>query len=123
MAETIAVSPLRKCELRTRHGRRVRCNGLIWKHLCADTKDTLDERKCQRQSLPLKSTNQICETEQNDSAQTTSSSSDIIDSSIQSGSITQIRNNKRRKAADNVNDEEHIVSKRKTIRQPRTGKQ
>jgi hypothetical protein len=120
--ETIAVSPLEKRELHTRNGRRVRCNGFIWKHLCAEKKTPFHKRKYQRQSMPVKKTDQIIETVQDNTNAIPSLSSDTIDSSIQISPITQIRNSKKRKTAGDINHGEHIVPKRRTTRQRQKGK-
>ncbi len=121
--ETVAVSPPQKRELHTRNGRRVRCNGLIWKHLCADKKTGLYKRKSPRQDVPIEKTDQITETDKNTSNQIPSLLSDTIDTSIQTSPITQIKNSKKRKTTGDINNEEHIVPKRKTYGQRRKGKQ
>jgi len=116
--EAVAESPKEKPELHTRHGRRVRCNGLIWKHLCADKKTALYKRKYQRQNIPAKKSDLIIATDQIESL-----SSDTTDPSIQTSPITQIKDSKKRKAASGINKREHIVPKRKSKRQRQTGKQ
>jgi hypothetical protein len=122
-SETVGVSPpQKKREIHTRNGRRVRCNGLIWKHLCADKKTTFYKRKYQRRSLPVKKTDQITETDQNTSNQIPSLSSDTIDTSMQTSPIKQIKNSKKRKTAGDINNEEHIVPKRKPYGRRRQGK-
>jgi hypothetical protein len=114
--EAMVVSPLEKRELHTRNGRRVRCNGFIWKHLCADKKDTFYKRKYQRQTLPMEKFDQIIETDQ-----TPSLPSDPIDSSLQISPITQMKNSKKRKTTSGINNGEHMVPKRKTKGQKRIG--
>ncbi len=111
--EIVSVSPPQKHELHTRNGRRVRCNGFIWKHLCADKKTSFYKRKYQRQTIPIEKTDQITETDQNTSNQIPSLLSNTIDTSIQTSPITQIKNSKKRKTTGDINNEEHIVPKRK----------
>ncbi|CAF1504352.1 unnamed protein product [Rotaria sp. Silwood1] len=113
--EAIAVSPLRKRELHTRNGRRVRCNGLIWKHLCADKKTTVLKRNYRGQSM----TNKL--SGENNFNQNESLTSDTIDSSIDNNSMTQIKNSKKRKTTGDINNEEHIVPKRKSNGRRRKG--
>jgi hypothetical protein len=109
--ETVAVSPPQKRELHTRNGRRVRCNGSIWKHLCADKKLGLYKRKYQRRSVPIKKPDPITETDQNTSDKLSTLSSDTIDASIEPSPIT--RNSKKRKTTGDITNEEHIVPKRR----------
>ncbi|CAF3134621.1 unnamed protein product [Rotaria sp. Silwood2] len=106
--EAIAVSPLKKHELHTRNGRRVRCNGLIWKHLCADKKNTVLTRNYRGRSMSSK------RSDENKSNHIQLSSSDTIDSSIDNNSVTQIKNSKKSKTTGDINNEEHIVPKRKS---------
>jgi len=116
--ETVAVSPSQKRELHTRNGRRVRCNGSIWKYLCADKKTKFYKRKYQRRNIPVEKTDQINEMEQNNSNEIPSLASDTIDTSIQT---SQIKNSKKRKTTGDINDEEHIVPKRKAYATRRKG--
>jgi hypothetical protein len=106
--ETVAISPTQKRELHTRNGRRVRCNGLIWKHLCADKKTGFYKRKYQRQSVPIKKSDPITETDQNTSDKLSTLSSDTP---IEPSPIT--RNSKKRKTTGDITNEEHIVPKRR----------
>lgn len=109
--ETVAVSPPQKRELHTRNGRRVRCNGLIWKHLCADKKTTSFKRKYQRQSVPIEKPDPMPEIDQNTSDKLSALSSDTIHTS---SPIT--RNSKKRKTTGDITNEEHIVPKRRAYR-------
>ncbi|CAF0935266.1 unnamed protein product [Rotaria sordida] len=113
--ETVTISPLRKRELHTRHGRRVRCNGLIWKHLCADKKNNFNKRKSRSQNISIKESNE------NISNHIESLLSDTIDTSIKNNTIIEIKNSKKRKTTGDINNEEHIVPKRKSNRRHRKG--
>ncbi len=120
--ETVGISPLEKRELQTRNGRRVRCNRVIWKHLCADKKIPHFKRKYQRRSMPAEKTDQINEIEQNISNEIPSLSSDTNDSSVKNSPITRFQNSKKRKTMSDMNNEEHIVPKRKTNGKRQKGK-
>ncbi|CAF0850267.1 unnamed protein product [Adineta steineri] len=119
--ETVNALPSEKHELHTRNGRRVRCNKLIWKHLCAGKKNVLYKRKYQRQSLPIAKTDSIIDTDQSNSQQTASLSSDTINSIVHPSSITQLKNSKKRKTMSDINKREHIVPKRKSNGQRQKG--
>jgi hypothetical protein len=112
----VAVSPSQKRELHTRNGRRVRCNGSIWKHLCAAKKTSLYKRKAQRQTIPIE------KTDLNTSTEIPLLSSDTIDTSMQTSLISEIKNSRKRKTTGDINNEEHIVPKRKIYGKRRKGK-
>lgn len=94
--DAIADPSLEKREIKTRNGRRVRCNGFVWKHLCAHRKTLGSKRKPQRQTtLPSDAT-----------------------ASLPAATM----NTRKRKTAGDVNFEEHTVPKRKTNGKRREGK-
>ena len=104
--QSVAISPTQKRELHTRNGRRVRCNGLIWKHLCAEKKSNLLKRKYQRRKLPIEKLDPVT-TELNPSPPPPTS--DTIETPIEPMTRTS---QKRPRTAD-INHEEHIVPKRR----------
>ena len=109
--ESVAISPTQKRELHTRNGRRVRCNGLIWKHLCAEKKTTILKRKYQRRKMiPLQNTDPIPESNP--------TPSDTPPSSIKP--VTRTR--QKRKITPDISNEEHIVPKRQVHAKRRKGK-
>lgn len=103
--ESVAISPTQKRELHTRNGRRVRCNGLIWKHLCAEKKTTILKRKYQRRKMiPLQKT-------------------DLTPSDTPPSSIKPVtRTCQKRKMTPDISNEEHIVPKRQVHAKRRKGK-
>ncbi|UJR26679.1 hypothetical protein I4U23_007996 [Adineta vaga] len=109
---TTTTTPLEKPEVHTRNGRRVRCNGSIWKHLCADKKNVLYKRKYTRHSMPTKKADLIDETNPEESVTTELLPSDTTDSTVKTSPIPQSDKSKKRKLTDDINVREHIVPKR-----------
>lgn len=97
------VSPTQKRELHTRNGRLVRCNGLIWKHLCAEKKTTILKRKYQhRKAISLQKPSPIIESPPAPSSDTPQSST----------TKPMTRTSHKRKITSDISNEEHIVPKR-----------
>jgi hypothetical protein len=112
----MANSSPQKRQVHTRNGRRVRCNGLTWKHLCVDKKTVPYKRKYQRQSVPVE------KTDQTNFNQMPIVSSDMIETSLESSSITRKKASQKRKTVGDMNNEEHIVPKRKPYGRRRKGR-
>ncbi|CAF1515286.1 unnamed protein product, partial [Adineta ricciae] len=112
ISESTNPTALEKPELQTRNGRRVRCTGLIWKHLYTDRKNGLYKRKYTRHSAPAKKTDLVNETNPDESTTNESLPSDTIESTVQTSPNPKLDKRKKRKLTDDTNTREHIVPKR-----------
>lgn len=108
--QSVAISPTEKRELHTRNGRRVRCNGLIWKHLCAEKKSNLLKRKYQRRKVPIEKIDPITELNP--------PTSDTSEITIKPAT----RASQKRPLTSDINHEEHIVPKRRNHNKTRKSK-
>lgn len=102
---TVTVSSPEKYELKTRNGRRVRCNESIWKYLYFKKKNGIDAHNNKsKKTILIKA---------NNSTEISSDNPDFL---------KPIKSNKKRKIINEINDEEHIVPKRKSNQKHRKGK-